>query len=54
MSSIIDRTPVQLDLIGFKRRLGLDGFDEDLRLVGAGYWRGFMRRNKHKIVSKKG
>ena len=50
VNSIIEGTQVQNDLIQFKSKLcgNSDG------KVGRNYWRLFMKRNRHKIVSKRG
>ena len=51
VNSIIKNTPAQADLIALQQ---YSGFLDDLGVIGTGYWRGFMKRNKDKIVSKKG
>ena len=51
VNSIIEGTPAQNNLVAWKKKIGFNG---ELGQVGAGFWRGFMRRNKDKIVSRKG
>ena len=50
VNSMILGTPVQDNLVRFKERMcsNSDG------TVGTSYWRGFMQRNGHKLVSKRG
>ena len=50
VNSLIDDTPVQEDLIAFKNRFCCNKEGK----VGRSYWRAFMKRNGHLIVSKKG
>jgi len=52
INSIIEGTPAQSDLIEWKLKIGC--FRSDLGRAGAGYWRGFLKRNGNKIVSRKG
>ena len=54
INAMITDTPVQQDLIKFKRSIRVAGDNEHLGKVGPGYWRGFKARNGNKIVSKKG
>lgn len=54
INSMIKDSPVQDDLIKFKKSTGITGELEDIGKVGFGYWRGFKERNRNKIVSKKG
>ena len=50
VNSLIDKTPIQKSLVKWKRKYSND----TLGSVGKGYWDGFIRRNKHKLVSKRG
>ena len=53
INSLIDGTSVQEQLIEFKKIYKIKGNDV-LGRVGAGYRRGFKKRNAHLLVSKKG
>ena len=50
VNSLIENKPIQQDLINWKRKYshGANG------KVGLAYWRAFMKRNKNRIVSKRG
>ena len=50
VNSLIDNQPIQQRLIEWKRKYSsnCDG------TVGYKYWRGLMKRNKHRLVSKRG
>ena len=50
INSMILGTKIQRDLIAFKEK----HCSNARGTVGIGYWRGFKRRNEHKIVTKKG
>jgi hypothetical protein len=55
-NSLIDGTPVKDNVIWFLRKYTqwCDGRDSDCPILGRGYWRGFMERNGHLIIGKKG
>ena len=50
VNSVIAGTDAQADLIKWKTR----HCSNSLGTVGKGYWRGFMKRHGHKVVSKRG
>lgn len=50
VNSLIENQPIQDELISWKKKYTCN----DKGSVGPGYWRCFMKRNKHKIVSKRG
>ena len=50
MTSLIDHQPIQDELIKWKRKYS--NIEEGS--VGISYWRKFMKRNEHRIVSKRG
>ena len=54
INSMITNTPLQEELITFKVSMGKVGTREQHVTVSTGYWRGFKKRNKDKIMSKKG
>ena len=54
INSMVANTPLQEELITFKESMGKVGTREELGSVSAGYWRLFKKRNRDKIVSKKG
>ena len=51
VNSLISGTKLQQELIAWKRR---GNTNNEEGLVGRGYWRKFMKRNRDKIVSKRG
>ena len=50
VNSLIQNMPIQKDLIDWKRKYSNDS----LGTVGKGYWDRFIKRNKDKLVSKRG
>ena len=57
MNSLIKDRDLQKDLIEYKKRrrnLGQGLYPERLGEVGRGYWTGFMRRQSHRLVTKRG
>ena len=50
INDLIEGTPVQKDLIEMKKAMGWS----NTGTVGLGYWRLFMKRNGHLLVSKRG
>ena len=50
VNSLIKNQPLQQDLINWKQRYSHGGNGT----VGPAYWRAFMKRSKHRIVSKRG
>jgi hypothetical protein len=58
MNSLIQDRQLQRELIAFKKaRRGMgqgNKFPERLGEVGKGYWKGFMRRHGHWLVTKRG
>ena len=54
MNDLIDGTPTADEVAAFqkKRKLGTDSFKYGT--VTTGFWAGFLRRNGHRIVSKRG
>ena len=55
INSLIDATEYQTQLIEWKTKHNTyHREDKDLGKIGRSYWKGFLKRNKHKIRSKKG
>ncbi len=54
MNSLIDGTNFQKDVVEFQmaRQLGWEAFEYGE--IGKGWWRGFLRRNGHRIVTQRG
>ena len=52
VNSLIEQTPIQCDVVSFKKRGSTCGDFEGK--FGTSYWRSFHRRNAHLVVSKKG
>ena len=50
VNSLIDGQPIQQQLIEWKKKYS----SNDTGTVGKKYWRGFMKRNKHRIISRRG
>ena len=50
VNSLIDNQPIQQKLIEWKRKFSSNSDGT----VGYRYWRGLMKRNKHRLVSKRG
>jgi hypothetical protein len=53
-NSLIYDTPVQVDLVKWKRQNKCKGSDDELGRVGHKYYKNFMIRNKDKLKSKRG
>ena len=52
ISSLIVDTNAQETLVAWKEKYS--HIRKNVKTVGSGYWQGFMQRNKHLIVSRKG
>ena len=52
VNEVIKGTKYEKQMLAFKRKY-CPTFDRN-QLVGSGYWRGFMKRNQHLLVTKKG
>ena len=50
VNSLIDNQPIQKKLIQWKKKYS----SNESGVVGVKYWQGFMKRNKHRLVSKRG
>jgi len=50
VNSLIDKQPIQEKLIAWKKKFSSNATGT----VGYKYWNGFMRRNKYRLVSKRG
>jgi hypothetical protein len=54
INGLIDKKPLQERLIIWKEAQNMDQPDEKKGKLGPGYWAGFMRRNSHLLVTKRG
>jgi hypothetical protein len=54
INALILDTPHQQKLIQWKQKYAFQFCDDDLGKIGPGYFQGFMNRNKHILVSKRG
>ena len=52
INSLIVDTNAQETLFAWKEKYS--HIKKNVKTVGGGYWQGFMKRNKHLIVSRKG
>ena len=50
VNSLIDKQPIQQKLIAWKKKFS----SNDTGTVGYKYWNGFMKRNKYRLVSRRG
>jgi hypothetical protein len=54
MNNLVDRTSIQQNIIAFQRSRKLGKDEVKNGKVTRGWWRGFLRRHGHKIVTKRG